>query len=133
MQNLSTVDLACVVRFIYYQVRFIHYQGRYFQIFYKFFKKKRYLRDISKTDEDPKKIRDAISASFADEGDVFNEGMHLSGCTEILFNCLKNFEAKVMELYEPGNENKNMYIQGKKQLVDLEESIRFMTSKFDEL
>ena len=94
--------------------------------------KKRDLRDISKTDEDPKKIRDAISASFADEGDVFNEGMDLLGCTEILFICLKNLEAKVMELYEQGNENK-LYIQGKKQLVDLEESIKFMTSKFDEL
>ena len=131
MQNLSTVDLACAVRFIYLDL-FI-FKEDISKFFISSSKKKRYLRDISKTDEDPKKIRDAISASFADEGDVFNEGMHLSGCTEILFNCLKNLEAKVMELYEPGNENKNMYIQGKKQLVDLEESIKFMTSKFDEL
>ena len=55
------------------------------------------------------------------------------GCREILFNCLKNLEAKVMEIYEQGNENKNMHIKGEKQLVDLAESVKFMTSKFDEL
>ena len=102
----------------------------------KFFRsstKKRDLSDTSKTDEDPKKIREASSASFADEGDVFNEGIDSSGCREILFNCLKNLEAKVMEIYEQGNENKNMHIKGEKQLVDLAESVKFMTSKFDEL
>ena len=72
-------------------------------------------------------------ASFADEGDVFNESIDSSGCREILFNCLKNLEAKVMEIYEQGNENKNMHIKGEKQLVDLAESVKFMTSKFDEL
>ena len=65
--------------------------------------KKRDLSDTSKTDKDLKKIREAGSASFADEGDVSNEGMDLSGCREILHNCLKNLEAKVMELYEQRN------------------------------
>ena len=49
----------------------------------KFFRscsKKRDLSHTSKTDEDPKKIREASSASFADEGDVFNEGIDSSGC-----------------------------------------------------
>ena len=95
--------------------------------------KKRDVSDTSKTDEDPKKIREASCTSFADEGDVFNEGVDSSGWGEILFNCLKNFEAKVMEIYEQGNENKNMYIKGEKQLVNLAESVTFMTSKFDEL
>ena len=54
-------------------------------------------------------------------------------CKEILFNCLKNLEAKVMEIYEQGNENKNMHIKGEKQLVVPAESVKFMTSKFDEL
>ena len=102
----------------------------------KFFRsssKKRDLSDTLETDEDPKKIRAASSASLADEGDVFNEGIDSSGCREILFNCLKNLEAKVMEIYEQGNENKNMHIKGEKQLVDLAESVKFMTSKFDEL
>ena len=77
----------------------------------KFFRsssKKINLSDTSKTDEDPKKIWEASSASFADEDVVFNEGIDLSGCREILLNCLNNLEAKVMEIYEQGNE-KNIY------------------------
>ena len=70
---------------------------------------------------------------FADDTDVFNEGIDLSDCKEILFNCLKNLEAKVMEIYEQRNENKNMHIKGEKQLVVPAESVKFMTSKFDEL
>ena len=84
---------------------------------------KRDLSNTSKTDEDPNKIREVSSASFADEGDVFNEGIDSPGCREILFNCLKNLEANVMEIYEQRNENKNMHIKGKKQLIDLEESL----------
>ena len=72
-------------------------------------------------------------ASFVGECDVFNEGIDSPGCKEILFNCLKNLEAKVMEIYELGNENKNMHIKGEKQLIDLAESVQFITSKFDEL
>ena len=48
-------------------------------------------------------------------------------CREILFNCLKNLEPKVMELNEQGNENKNMHIKDEKQLVDLAESVKSMT------
>ena len=70
---------------------------------------------------------------FADDTDVFNEGIDLSDCKEILFNCLKNLEAKVMEIYEQRNENKNMHIKGEKQLVVPAESVKFMKSKFDEL
>ena len=100
----------------------------------KFFRSSSKKRDLSDTSKiDPKKIREASSASFADEGDVFNEGIDLSGCKEILFNCLKNLEAKVMGIYEQGNENKNMHIRGENQLVELAESVKFMTSKFDEL
>ena len=94
--------------------------------------KKRDLSDTSKTDEDTKKIREANSESFANEGDVFNEGIDSSGFREILFSCLKNLEAKLMEIYEQGNEN-NMHIKGEKQLVDLTESVKFTTSKLDEL
>ena len=51
----------------------------------------------------------------------------------MLFNCLKNLEGKVMEIYEQGNENKNIHIKGEKQFLDLADSVKFMTSKFDEL
>ena len=51
-----------------------------------------------------------MSSSVA-EGVVFNEGIDLSGCREILFNCLKNLQAKVMEIYQQGNKNKNMHLK----------------------
>ena len=38
-----------------------------------------------------------------------------------------------MEIYEQGNNKKNMHIKGEKQLVVPAESVKFMTSKFDEL
>ena len=38
-----------------------------------------------------------------------------------------------MEIYEQGNENKNIHIKGEKQFLDLADSVKFMTSKFDEL
>ena len=38
-----------------------------------------------------------------------------------------------MEIYEQGNDMKNMHIKGEKQLVVPAESVKFMTSKFDEL
>ena len=68
---------------------------------FKFFRgssKKRDLSDTSKTVEDPKKMREARCASFVAESDDFNEGINSLGCRMILFNCLKNIEAKVMEL-----------------------------------
>ena len=42
---------------------------------------------------------------------MFNEGIDMSGCREISFNCSKNLEAKVMEIYEQGNKNKNVHIK----------------------
>ena len=68
--------------------------------FFKISSNKRGLSDTSKTDQDPKKIGEISSESFADEVDVFNESIDSSGCKEILFNHLKNLEAKVMEIYE---------------------------------
>ena len=41
---------------------------------------------------------EASSASFADEGDAFNEGIDWMDCREILFTCLRNLEAKEMEI-----------------------------------
>ena len=52
----------------------------------KFFRsssKKRDLSDTSKTDEDPKKIRESSSPSSADEDYVSNEGIDSSSCREI--------------------------------------------------
>ena len=125
MQNLSTAVFTCAVRF------FIITED--ITKFFRSSSKKRDLSDTSEIDDDPKKFREASFANLAEEGDVFIEGIDSSGCREILFNYLKNLEAKVMEIYEQGNENKDMHIKGEKQLIDLAESAKFITSKFDEL
>ena len=62
MQNLSTADFTCIVRF------FIIVED--ITKFFPSSSKKRDPNDTSKTDEDPKKIREASSQSFADEVDV---------------------------------------------------------------
>ena len=106
MQNLSNADFTCVVRVNYYH-------RRYYQIFSKIFKEKRskwYLQNRRRSKENTR----VSSASFEDEGGVFNEAIDSSGCREILFNCLKDPEAKVMEIYEQGKENRNMHIKGEK-------------------
>ena len=38
-----------------------------------------------------------------------------------------------MKSYEQGKKNRNLHIKGKKQLIDLAESAKFMTSKYVEL
>ena len=50
-----------------------------------------------------------------------------------IFNCLKNLEGKMNDLYMLANSNKEMQIKGDKQLIDLTSSVEFLTSKFDEL
>ena len=69
------------------------------------------LSDTSKTDKHPKRISEANSASFADEVDIFNEGIDSSSFRDILFNCFENVEAMIMKIYEQRNKNKNTYIK----------------------
>ena len=46
------------------------------------------LSDGSKTSEEPKKLKEAISASsMSDEYDIFNDALDKEDCTGILLNC----------------------------------------------
>ena len=96
---------------------------------------KRDLSDNFKSDgaEDPKKLRQECSGSSeADTGDVFAEGLNDSSCTDILFNCLKELEAKVVKIYEVANSTKKTQMKDEKQLADLTSSVDYITKKFDE-
>ena len=91
--------------------------------------KKRDLSDGSKTgDDDCKKPREGSSGSYTDEADIFEEGVESADCRKVLFNCLKNLEEKVNDLYMLANSNKEMQIKGDKQLIDLTSSVEFLTS-----
>ena len=48
---------------------------------------------------------------------------------KILLNCFKNLDEQLKELYTVAQSNNEKYIKGEKQLLDLTESINFMTKK----
>ena len=92
--------------------------------------KKRDLSSESKTSEDPKKVKESGSASLSDECDVFAEGLGNEDCRAILFNCLKNLEKDIKSIYVLANDNKASSIKGEKQLVDLTDSVKLISTKF---
>ena len=62
--------------------------------------KERDLSDGSKTgDDDSKKPREGSSGSYTDEADIFEEGVESADCRKVLFNCLKDLEEKINDLY----------------------------------
>ena len=96
--------------------------------------KKRDLNDGSKTGvDDSKKPREGSSGSYTNEVDNFEEDVDSADCRKVSFNCLKNLEQKMNDLYMLANSNKEMQIKGDKQLIDLTSSVEFLTTKFDEL
>ena len=103
----------------------------------KFFEKaskKRDLSDQSKTCEDPKKMREESSTgSLTDMADdVFAESLKSPECIEILFNCLRNVERQTKDIYTLAHSTQDHQIKGEKQLIDLTESINFLSDKFKE-
>ena len=94
--------------------------------------KKRDLSGDSNPEEERKKIRDGSSASNTDNCDVFEEGLESPECKEILFNCLRNLQEKVTEVFNLAQDTKNMQIKGDKQPGELKSSVEVMSDKFDE-
>ena len=100
----------------------------------KFFAKKRDLSDQSSNGDEPKRLREESSASSSSPdspSDVFQESLKSPDCMKILLNCFKNLAKQVKELYVLAQSNNEKHIKGEKQLLDLTESINFMTKRFD--
>ena len=53
-------------------------------------------------------------------------------CRSILANCFKNIQEKIEEIFVMVRKNNETQIKGEKQLQDLTDSVKFMSSKFDE-
>ena len=104
----------------------------------KFFKKaskKRDLSDQSKTCEDTKKMREdkTCTGSLTDMADdVHAESLKSHECIEILFNCLRNVKRLTKDFYTLAHSTQDHQIKGDKQLIDLTESINFLSDKFKE-
>ena len=100
----------------------------------KFFAKKRDLSDQSSNGDEPKRLREESSASSSSPdspSDVFQESLKSPDSMKILLNCFKNLDKQVKELYVLAQSNYEKHIKGEKQLLDLTESINFMTKRFD--
>ena len=84
-------------------------------------------------DDDSRKPREGNSGSYTVETNVFEGGVESADSRNVLFNCLKNLEQKMNDLYMLANSNKEMQIKGNKQLIELTSSVEFLAPKFDEL
>ena len=60
------------------------------------------------------------------------KGLNDSSSRDILFNCLKELETKVVKIYKVANTTKESQIKGEKHLEDLTSSVDYITRKFDE-
>ena len=104
----------------------------------KFFEKASKKRDLSgqsKTCEDQKKMREDKSSTGSLTGiadDVFAESLKSPECIEILFNCLRNGERQTKDIYTLAHSTQDHQLKGEKQLIDLTESINFLSDKFKE-
>ena len=96
--------------------------------------KKKDLSDQSKTCEDPKNMREERSAgSLTDMADdVFAECLKSPECIEILFICFRNVERQTKDIYTSAHSRQDHQNKGEKQLIDLTESINFLSDKFKE-
>ena len=86
--------------------------------------KKKHLSDKSTNEEEIKQARESsLDLSLSIES---------PRCASIPYDCLKNLELKVNEIYELSSSTKDAQIKGSKQLEDVSESIRFINEKFQE-
>ena len=96
----------------------------------------------SNTEEDAKRQREespseSPNVSMLDTpktpGDVFEESLKSEDCVKMLLSCLRYLEKEVKDIHKLAlSNNNNNQIKGEKQLADLNESINFMSDKFDE-
>ena len=83
-------------------------------------------------DDTKKKREDSSTTCFSENDDVFLEGLKSENFRSILANCFKSIQEKIEELFVMIRKNNETQIKGEKQLEDLINSVKFMSSKFDE-
>ena len=97
--------------------------------------KKRDLSDNSNQEESSKMLKDgSLNTSRASDipDEVFTESLKSPDCVNILFNCIKNVEKKITQIFENTKEMNEGQIKGEKQLAELAEAIDFISNKFNE-
>ena len=100
-----------------------------------FDRQKRDLSDKSNEDDKRKKVRETswnISLS-KDDTDIFEEEIESSRCTGILYSSLQNLEKRVNEIFELSSSTKETQIKGARHMEEVNESIKFINEKFEEM
>ena len=85
--------------------------------------------------DEPKKIREVKSSieSLSEMlSDVFAESLKSTSCVEILFNCLKNVEKQIKEIFVLIISTQEQQIKYERQLNDLRDTVQFISDKFKE-
>ena len=100
-----------------------------------FDRQKRDLSDKSNEDDERKKARESsLNISLSkDDTDIFEEGIESPRCAGILYSCLQNLEKKVNEIFELSSSTKEAQIKGARHLEEVNESIKFINEKFEEM
>ena len=73
----------------------------------------------------------SLSKETSDDTE-FAERIGSPRCESILYDCLKNLESKLNEIYELSSSTKDAQIKDAKYLEDVSESIKFINEKFEE-
>ena len=102
-----------------------------------FERKRRDLSYKSTNKEERKKARKSslglsLNKETSDDTDVFTKGIESLRCDITLYDCLKNLESKINEIYDLFSSTKDTHIKGAKQLEDVSESIKFINENFEE-
>ena len=100
-----------------------------------FDRQKRDLNDKSNEDDERKKARESsLNISLnKDDTDIFEEGIESQRCAGILYSCLQNLEKKIKEIFELSFSTKEAQIKGARHLEEVNESIKFIDEKFEEM
>ena len=100
-----------------------------------FDRQKRDLSDKSNEDDERKKVRESSSNTSLskDDTDVFEERIESPRCAGILHSCLRNLEKKVNKIFELSSSTKEAQIKGARHMEEVNESIKFINEKFEEM
>ena len=88
-----------------------------------------YISDQSKeqSQDDPIKVREERQdSSSIDDNDDFDEGLGDSDYINIFYNCLKNLETKVTEMFDLANTTYENQIKSTRQLENLRYTVGFI-------
>ena len=98
-------------------------------------KQKRNLSDKSNEGDERKKVRESsFNVSFSkDDTDIFEEEVESQRCAGILYSCLQNLEKQLNKILELSTLRKEAHIKDARHMEEVNESIKFLNKKFDEM